>query len=348
MRDGGNEGQHENEGDSHRASLARLQRQEQAPRRHSRPSPLKRSVGRCLRQVAISAAQSATIRGVAGASWPSSEARAAHGVPAVFSGWALQGCAGAGVGAGGLAFRSAVRLVWGARVGQVTRRLGRVFAIVFVLLVVPRAGWALEQDRQLWLNGTVQGPIHGRLLYYVEVQTRSGGDFDRPTYQAFVRPMIGVRVNNVLALHLGYAMVFDYSSAGEDALENRFYVQSLWTLPKLGPLQISNRTRVEYRLRTDGDDGAWRARTLLRFCAPLFGGEKKWFRPILSGEVFAHLSDADWGPRQGFDQVRSFGGFEIPLVDQWTAEIGYLNQYTNRAGPNLMNHVLAVTLIIRT
>lgn len=216
-----------------------------------------------------------------------------------------------------------------------------------LLLSIP-ARADVAQDKQLWINGTAMGPIYKRLLYYVEIQNRSSGDFAEARNQLFIRPMVGVQIHERFAMHLGYALVLNRAVVGEDPLENRFFVQTLWRMFDLGPVQFSNRSRFEYRWRSDGDDEAWRVRSMLRICAPLFGGERKWVRPLIYGEIFAHLNDADWGPHRGFDQMRSFGGFEIPLFDTSTLELGYLNQYINLPGPNVMNHVLSVTLLVRT
>jgi hypothetical protein len=65
-------------------------------------------------------------------------------------------------------------------------------------------------------------------------------------------------------------------------------------------------------------------------------------------EVFVALNDADWGPRAGFDQLRTFAGVEVPVGGKSTLEFGYLNRLidTPRSGLQV-DHVISLNVFIR-
>ncbi len=68
----------------------------------------------------------------------------------------------------------------------------------------------------------------------------------------------------------------------------------------------------------------------------------------MSSELFWALNDTDWGARSGFDQVRSFGGVEVPVGGKSTLELGYLNQTINDpGGQRRMNHGVSIAAFIR-
>ena len=53
---------------------------------------------------------------------------------------------------------------------------------------------------------------------------------------------------------------------------------------------------------------------------------------VLINETFFHLNDADWGPRAGFDQTRTFVGGARRLNSNVRVELGYLHVYLKRPG----------------
>lgn len=221
--------------------------------------------------------------------------------------------------------------------------------LVFLLAICPAVRAAPNQDDQIWVSLQALGPVYKRLLYFVEIQGRSSGEFANANLgQVLMRPAIGFQVHQRLALYLGYAWVYNRASSGPNPSEDRVYAQISWSIGSLGTASLSSRTRIECRVRSDGDEAAWRARSMLRLVVPLLG-ERKWLRPLVYAEGFANLNDAAWGPVQGFDQLRAFGGLEIPIFGTSTIEAGYLNQYINFAkGTNQMNHVFFFSMLFRT
>lgn len=211
-----------------------------------------------------------------------------------------------------------------------------------LLLAAPAAA---STDEQLWLNVTAQGPVGGPVVYLAELQPRFGNgisDLD----QRILRGAAGIRLSQAVTIHQGYALVVTPQSSGPPDREDRSFQQLGWTIGPVGQGSLSSRFRLEQRWRSDGEDVGWRLRGQLRYAYPLGEGE----RPTSAlgwVEGFLHLNDTDWGTRTGFDRVRTFAGVELPIAGRSTVEAGYLNQVVRAGGDTSMQHVAAVTLMLR-
>jgi hypothetical protein len=214
------------------------------------------------------------------------------------------------------------------------------------LLLSPSARAATAQDEQFWLNLTAMGSVKDELVYFAEVQPRIGDGVSRVD-QALLRGAIGWKFSPSLTLYQGYAHVVLPIEGGKDRNEERSFQQLSWTLGKPWGGELSSRTRLEQRWRSDGDDMGWRLREMVRYEKPLKHGSDA-VNALVYAEGFAALNDTDWGARAGFDQLRSFVGAELGLPGQSTVEVGYLNQLIDqRGGDTRINHVASVTLFFR-
>jgi hypothetical protein len=201
------------------------------------------------------------------------------------------------------------------------------------------------EDEQIWLNATVMQTKPGGLAWFAEVQPRFGNSASR-MQQLLLRPAVGWAPNDKLTLYAGYAHVFLPQEGAKDRNEDRFFGQATWTLGKLGKGTLSSRSRLEHRSASHGHKTGWRAREMVRYVHPITTPDKP--RALVSAEGFVALNNTDWGARSGFDQLRSFGGLEVPLAGKSTLEIGYLNQMINDpGGQRRMNHVASVIAFIR-
>ncbi|MCE7795811.1 DUF2490 domain-containing protein [Sphingobium sufflavum] len=205
---------------------------------------------------------------------------------------------------------------------------------------------APRQDEQLWVNLTAMGPLSGPLVYFAEVQPRTGDGSSRLD-QLLLRGAVGVRLNPRLTLYQGYAHVVVPVDGGRDVNEERSFQQLTAALGKPLGGELSSRTRLEQRWRSDGDGMGWRLRQMLRYETPL-RSDRQGPSALVHAELFVAFNHTDWGARSGFDQLRSFAGVEIPVGGASTIEAGYLNQYIARpTGPDRMNHVASLTLFFR-
>lgn len=221
----------------------------------------------------------------------------------------------------------------------------------FAALVPLPAAAQTEHDAQGWLNVTVQGPIKDRLIYFAEVQPRLGSDLSRLD-ALLLRPAIGWRVSDRVSVYQGYVRVITPVDGGRDRAEHRPFQQLTWTLPygrgALGTRgELQSRTRLEQRWRNDGNRMGLRLREMVRGEWAL-AADGTGVRAMASAELFWALRDTDWGNRAGFDQLRTFGGVELPLFGRSTAEVGYLNQLIDQPGPaRRMNHAAVVNIFLR-
>lgn len=220
------------------------------------------------------------------------------------------------------------------------------FLLLAALLLPCAARAETREDEQLWINVTVQGSIKDELVYFAEAQPRFGGGASR-LEQLLLRPAIGWRATPRLTLYQGYAHVVLPIEGGRDRNEERSFQQATWNAGRVGPGDLSTRTRLEQRWLSDGDDTGWRLRQMIRYRLPL-RADRKGVGLLGWTEPFVALNDTDWGARAGFDQLRTFVGAEVPVGGASTAELGYMNQLIDRGGGvRQVNHIASVTVFVR-
>lgn len=60
-----------------------------------------------------------------------------------------------------------------------------------------------------------------------------------------------------------------------------------------------------------------------------------------------NINQTNYGADDGFDQNRLFTGLGYQLNKQTNTEVGYLNNYLRRNGPDRMYHYLAVNVSVK-
>jgi hypothetical protein len=218
--------------------------------------------------------------------------------------------------------------------------------IAFLLASVPSLAAAGPiEDQQIWVNVTAIGSLKDRLIYFAELQPRTGDGAERVS-QVLLRGALGWQFSKAVSLYGGYAHVESPVRNGPDTNEERFFTQLTWQMGTVAGGSVSTRTRLEHRRLSTGGETGWRVRSMLRYVHPITRPDAP--RALVWAEPFVAFNDTDWGARSGFDQLRSFAGLEVPLPGKSTIEVGYLNQAVNAAGPrNRMNHVASLTIFIR-
>ncbi len=225
------------------------------------------------------------------------------------------------------------------------RLLAPLVAFMAVFAAAELAKADVVHDEQAWVNLTAMGPISGRLVYFAEVQPRLANGVSRVD-PLILRPAIGWKLNDAMTLYQGYARVTSRPAGRPNIDEDRSFQQLSWIWGRPWGGELSSRTRLEQRWRSDGDDMGWRAREMVRLEVPLQPGGR--VAALGYAEAFVALNDTDWGAKAGFDQLRSFVGAEIGVGGRSTIELGYLNQFVNSPrGADRMNHVVSFTLFFR-
>ncbi len=227
------------------------------------------------------------------------------------------------------------------------RRATRILALAPLagaLALAAQPARADEHDAQAWLNVTVLGPVSGKILAWAEVQGRFGDDASRLS-QSILRPGVGYQISPRVSLWAGYGRITNHNR-GPDVGEDRLWQQLLWNAGTIAGGAVTSRTRLEQRFVEGGSDTGWRVRQFVKFNRPLRKGGDTSF--VLTSETFIALDDADWGARAGFDQIRNFAGVGFSVTPKARIELGYLNQYIDRPGPNdRMNHIASASLLAR-
>ncbi len=187
--------------------------------------------------------------------------------------------------------------------------VARAFALLAMAVAAVVPVRASAHDAQLWFNTTLFGSV-GDVAYFAEVQPRFGNGISQLD-QLILRPALGWKVNDSLTLYQGYAYVEDRGGPAV-AVEDRSFQEINWKIGEVNGLRTSSRTRFEQRWRSDGKDVAFRLRSQMRVAAPLTE-RREGIAAVGWTEAFVALNDADWGPRAGFDQLRTFAGLEVPI-----------------------------------
>lgn len=226
----------------------------------------------------------------------------------------------------------------------IVRRIASALAACAAAVASPLLAQTAH-DEQAWVNLTALGSVSGDLVYFAEVQPRFGNGARLD--QLLLRGAIGWKLSPSATLYQGYAHVVTAIEDGRDLNEERSFQQLSLALGKPLGGELSSRTRLEQRWRSNGSDMGWRLREMLRYEHPLEPGSDA-VNGLAWTEAFVAFNDTDWGARSGFDQLRTFVGAEVGLPGASTLEVGYLNQTINQtAGRTRMNHAASVTLWYR-
>lgn len=202
-----------------------------------------------------------------------------------------------------------------------------------------------EQDAAAWLVTNLSTNLSQRVSANLELQHRftdNASDFS----QRLIRPSVTYRLDNTWSITAGYAHVLTDPSNGQPFSENRAWQQLGYAIysNEYG-LAVSGRTRLEQRFVETGDDLGWRVRQMFRVELPF--QEKGQTKGVIWNETFVGLNSTDWGQRNGIDQTRTFLGVATPIAEGVQIEAGYLNQWIDRPGEDLINHAVAGYLNFR-
>jgi len=209
---------------------------------------------------------------------------------------------------------------------------------------------AQTSDVQLWTGLVVTGKITDRISFLSVLQLRREKNASRDAQFIIVPPTFSFSVTPRMAVSAGvvYAYIPGYDGAREDR-ERRFFQQIDYNLGNISGFVFDSYARFEQRRSENGGDLGLRVRSRLRVRHSLTQGSQK--KPPIKGvitvEPFAYLANADWGPRKGFDQLRTYAGIELPLNKQVRLDLGYTNQFQPRPGPNETNHAVTTILVFR-
>lgn len=217
-------------------------------------------------------------------------------------------------------------------------------SLAIVLWVVSLSEPACAGDTQLWLGLTNRTSLGGALELHADTNAR-WIDGMRHVGHIQLRAMLGRRLRSGLLMGAGYSYVRADQLSGETLLEHRPFQQLNLPLAEIGRAKITARTRLEQRVFNRFPGVTLRLRQQLSLSVPVH--QRSGLEAIVETEPFFVLNRPNGSDTPtGFNQVRTFAGFNLPLNTAMAVEVGYLNQQIVPDGGRT-NHNLSLTLATR-
>ena len=213
---------------------------------------------------------------------------------------------------------------------------------VILLFIVPTSLLAQPSDFGNWLIYFGDKKINDRFNWHYEAQYRNY-NFIGDTEQLLLRTGLGYNLteknNNI---HLGYAFIYNEPYIGDtdektNFVEHRTYQQFI-TRQTFGRFALQHRYRFEQRFFDD--DFRLRLRYFLALNIALskkqMADNTLYFSTY--NEIFINTEQTY------FDRNRLYGGLGYRFSKNVRAEIGIMNQTTNRVSRNQLNIITFVNL----
>jgi len=203
------------------------------------------------------------------------------------------------------------------------------FAIVMFAIFFTTLSWA-ETQEGLWAGVFGKTALDEKSSLWHEFQLRNNTESGSTGQTLF-------RFGYLQKFGEGHeaGLIYGFIRTGALSSEHRLTQQYSYTFSE----NFSTRWRLEQRVLEKNDGVSVRVRALIRFVQPL--SEK--FSVLAWNEIFGNVVRPRWIYDEGFDRNRAFIGFRSPFKSV-ALEYGYLNQYTNRAGVDLNEHLAVVYL----
>ncbi|WP_447726902.1 DUF2490 domain-containing protein [Sphingomonas koreensis] len=199
---------------------------------------------------------------------------------------------------------------------------------------------AQQEDQELWLTTAATFKLADKTKLETDVVARFGND-PGGLYEVEVNAMLLQEVGDGFTIGGGYTRAINYSNGNVTRTEDRLRAQ-VGMAGALGKVKLSGRVRLEYRMRSDGDDTGFRLRPQVKAVLPVGGP----FSLVGHHESFILLNDTDWGQIAGYERMRNFAGVSWKVNKTVAVEAGYLNQYNfgRDIRRDVMDHALTMSL----
>lgn len=193
-------------------------------------------------------------------------------------------------------------------------------AALAIFLSVYQSCFAFNNgDFQYWSGANASVGIYKNWKAVFEEEFRLGDNAERLFYHHSDIGFVYSGFADWLDLGFNYRQVYEKDSGGfgKWRQENRPHF-NLTVKGKLFGLDVSDRSRIEYRHRENSDD-FWRYRNKATVKFPLKLTSLK-MQPYIADEVFFSSNG------QGFDRNRFYAGFTIPLLKCLSGDVYYMIQ----------------------
>jgi hypothetical protein len=218
-------------------------------------------------------------------------------------------------------------------------------AIIAALCAAPLA--AADEDLAVWNAQFIKfhADKDDKIFVRLESQQRITDNISR-LGQFIIRPYVAYQVNDNLQIGGGYAYFRSESSAAESGVifEHRAYAEVNYRVLDRPRVKVDTRTRLETRQWENIPDHAIRIRSMVQATIPV---SDSGIGVVFFIEPFYNLNDNPNFPG-GFEQIRNFGGFTIPVNKNVDFMTGYMNLYQPRdEREDRMSHVLWLKTFVK-
>lgn len=207
--------------------------------------------------------------------------------------------------------------------------------LLIALLAMINCAFAAEEDGGLWATVAASKALRERVTAAMAVQLRFNDDIDRRE-RTLLRPSLSYRLDAAQVVTFGYDAHF--VNAANDKVEQRLWQQYLFS-HQLAQASASLRLRLEERFIDHVDGTPVRLRIKPTLKVPF--DNSPWFFTI-SNEFFVSFNEVRGGQLDGFHENRAYAGFGRALGEGVVGQIGYQNQFIERAGRDVVTHQLFV------
>lgn len=221
------------------------------------------------------------------------------------------------------------------------------FFAAFLAAIAALPALAADEDTAIWnaqfikLNTGKDDQIFVRM----ESQQRLTGDVSR-LGQFILRPYVAYQANDNLQIGGGYAYFRSESGAVDSGFihEHRVYAEVNYRVLDRPGIKIDTRSRAETRQFENIPDHSIRVRSMIQLTMPI---NKRGTGLVFFTEPFYNVNDNPNFPG-GFEQIRNFGGFIMPVNKNVDFMTGYMNLYQPReARDDRMSHVFWLKTFIK-
>jgi hypothetical protein len=231
----------------------------------------------------------------------------------------------------------------------------KLFLLCLLALFSSLKLFSQTNQQSAWVSWLSSYKTSEKWGVYWDVQVRSADDAEY-LRTLIIRPGVSYYFNKSQNATLGYAFIHTFNRIDNipdnDVTEHRIWEQFIQN-HKISSVFALHRFRLEQRFieRQEKEDlFSQRLRYTARFTVPLQKYEsnfEKGFYIALQNEVFLHLRNKKELNNSTFDQNRFLLAFGKRLSKKVDIDLGYLNQYVNKAAMDEKNHVIQIGINTR-
>ncbi len=200
----------------------------------------------------------------------------------------------------------------------------RILPYLAILLISAAAAAFDGEDFQYWPRVAVEAKVCERWRASLYNEGRLGDDATS-LYHDQTELAAVYEINRYFAVGPAFRYVYTRGSNGTSPWNSQYWpIAAAWITYDFGPVALSDRNRVEYRV-VQGSENRWVYRNRLDVDLPVVWKRIK-LRPYVANEVFVDVGQSDLG----FDWL--YGGFKMSPATWIALDIYYMRDFAKNNG----------------